>query len=165
VLALSFLIQGGFIAVSAILVKRGTSSGSPPSEGDPSISTIPANPGFPWIDLVPIGLLSFQAAGKVIASRILEYTGLPCVVLTTLYSDLISDPGLFTAGLYSNVQRNRRAGGAALYFVGAVVGGVAASTPMGFSGGLWMAAVMHFVIMGFWMSWWAENDTNSSDEE
>lgn len=116
------------------------------------------------MDLVPIGLLSFQAAGKVIASRMLQFNGMPCVVLTTLYSDLISDPGLFTAGLFSNVQRNRRAGGAISYFVGAVIGGVAAGHAIGFSGGLWVAAIIHIIISIVWMLWWSEADEEGDEE-
>lgn len=94
----------------------------------------------------------------------LEYNALPVVVLTTLYSDLISDPSLFSAGLFSNVQRNRRVGGVAFYFAGAVLGGVAASKAIGFSGGLIIAAVLQIAMAGAWLLW-REDPEKDDDEE
>ncbi len=163
VLATSFLVQGALILVSAELVSGGHSSGSPGSGGRLLLLGLPADPGFPWADLLPIGLLSFQSAGKVITSRMLEYNGMPCVVLTTLFSDLISDPGLFTAGLTSNAPRNRRAGGAIFYFGGAVVGGACASHPFGFSGGLYVAGGIHILLAVTWLLWRAEPEDKSSE--
>jgi len=165
VLATSFSLQAVFILVAAFMVQRGSSSESPPGDRHPSLSTsiIPSDPGFPWADLIPIGLLSFQAAGKVVASRMLEYNALPCVVLTTLYTDLVSDPGFFSAGLWGNVQRNRRAGGAVAYFVGAVVGGAAAAHEIGFSGALWLAAGVHLGIVGAWMGWTGDEGEGEGD--
>ena len=150
------------IAMSAYLVQTGRSSDSPHSKGEELIP-IPAHPGFPWTDLIPIGLLSFQAAGKVVASRVLEYNGLPCVVLTSLYTDLMSDPGLFTAGLTSNVQRNRRVGGAVFYFIGAVLGGFAAGSDIGFSGALWIAAILQFIVAAAWMLWPVAEDEDEDE--
>ena len=166
VLSLSFLLQAVFIAVAAVLVKRGHSSGSPAGGGkvvyvvngdlNVGVSAVPEDPGFPWTDLIPIALLSFQASGKVVASRVTSQTGLPVVVLTTLYNDLISDPALFSAGLMGNVQRNRRAGGLVFYFCGAVVGGVTASRSLGFSGGLAVAFVIQFCVAIAWAVWFEE---------
>ena len=162
VLVVSFSVQAVCILISAILVQGGSSSESP--GGDRAFVTVlPSDPGFPWADLIPIGLLSFQAAGKVIASRMLEYNALPCVVLTTLYTDLISDPSFFSAGLFGNVQRNRRAGGAICYFAGAVVGGAAAAHQVGFTGALWLATGMHFGVVAAWLLWRA--DEGKEDEE
>ncbi|KAK3697798.1 hypothetical protein LTR37_017263 [Vermiconidia calcicola] len=163
VMTASFALQTIFVIVPAILVQRGSSSESPPGDNEPSSLMLPADPGFPWADLIPIGLLSFQAAGKVMASRILQYNAMPCVVLTTLYTDLVTDPGLLSAGLYANPQRNRRAGGVVFYFIGAVIGGVAASKPIGFSGGLWIASVIQGVIAMSWLAW--REDTAEGDEE
>ena len=163
VLALSFILQAILILVSAYLVHIGRSSDSPPTERKPHFLRLPEDPGFPWFDLIPIGLLSFQAAGKVVASRALQYDDLPCVVLTTLYTDLISDPGLLSAGLFSNVQRNRKAGGVAFYFAGAVVGGIAARNSIRFSGALWIAAGIQLSMAALWMIWRAEGE--DFDEE
>lgn len=138
---------------------RGHSSGAPTSHNDPTleIAASTADPGFPWTDLIPIALLAFQAAAKVIASRVLQQGGLPCIVLTTLYTDLISDPNFFSAGLFGNAQRNRRFGGAAFYFIGAVLGGVAAaSNSFGFSGALFVAAGIQMLTAVTWLLWRAE---------
>lgn len=108
------------------------------------------------MDLVPIGLLSFQSAGKVIASRIFKRNGLPTTVLTTLYSDLMSDPKTFTAGLFDNQQRNGRLAGLAFYFGGAVAGGAFAKSVWGFSGLLWTVAGVKTIIVIAWLLWRAE---------
>ena len=165
VLAVSFTFQAALILISGVLVQRGQSSGSPVAQSEPSLLTIPADPSFPWADLVPIGLLSFQSAMKVISSRVLEYTALPVVVLTTLYSDLISDPSLFSAGLISNVQRNRRAGGVVFYFAGAMIGGVASSRAIGFSGGLFIAALIQIATAAAWLLWRGESEKKDDEED
>jgi hypothetical protein len=156
VLAASFALQAIFIVIAGVLVYRGNSSGFPGSELTPSrTTTLSADPGFPWTDLIPISLLAFQAAGKIIASRVLGLGGLPSIVLTALFADLVSDPSFFSAGLLGNAQRNRRLGGATFYFVGAVVGGVAAkySEKVGFSGGLFIAAGFQMATVAAWLMW------------
>lgn len=107
---------------------------------------------FPW-DLLPIALLSFQAAGKVVASRVLEHTQLPTIVISVLYTDLVSDPSFFSGGLFGNGPRNRRLGGVLFYFAGAVLGGVFASSRFGFAGALWVAAVVKGGIVLGWFGW------------
>ena len=159
------------ITIAGVLVYRGHSSGAPGSSSIASLSaeddvaSLPADPGFPWTDLIPIALLAFQAAAKVIASRVLECGGLPCIVLTTLYADLVSDPSFFSAGLFGNSQRNRRLGSAMIYFVGAMIGGVAASQSIGFSGALYIAATLQFAIAIAWLFWRVEQKSGSDDEE
>ena len=136
---------------------RTHASGAPDSQSE-------ADPGFPWIDLVPIALLAFQAAAKVIASRVLEYGGLPCVVLTSLYADLVSDPSFFSAGLFGNAPRNRKISGALVYFVGAVLGGVAAATAIGFLGGLYIAAGLQLATAIAWLFWRADEPEDEDEE-
>lgn len=152
------------IAISAHMVQLGHSSGSPVKK--PSITGgFPADPGFPWLDLIPISLLSFQAAGKVVASRMLQYNALPTVVLTTLYNDLASDPGFFTGGLMGNVGRNRRIGGLFFYFGGAVAGGAFARGSPGFSGLLWTAAAIKTAIVFAWLLWREEAEQKEGEED
>lgn len=151
VLASSFLLQTVFTAAAALVVTLGQASDSPAKK--PSVTTSPADPGFPWTDLIPIALLSFQAAGKVVASRVLQYNALPTVVLTTLYNDLMSDPGLLTAGLLDNVQRNRRVGGLVFYIIGAVSGGALARSTLGLSGLLWIASAIKLAVVIAWLLW------------
>jgi hypothetical protein len=124
---------------------------------------VPQDIGFPSMDLVPIGLLSFQAAGKVVASRVLGYNALPAVVLTTLYNDLASDPALLTAGLMGNVQRNRRMGGLLSYICGALLGGTFASGSLGFAGALYFTAGIKFLVVMGWLVW--RDEGKDVDEE
>jgi hypothetical protein len=164
VLAASFGFQMLVTAIAAILVHSGSSSESPVRPGEPSAqSGIPRDIGFPTMDLVSIGLLSFQAAGKVVASRVLGYNALPSVVLTTLYNDLAADPALFTAGLMGNVQRNRRFGGLVFYIFGALIGGVFARSSLGFAGALWFTAGIKVLIVIGWLLW--REDGKDFDEE
>lgn len=158
---MSFAVQAAFIAISAHMVARGFTSDSPAKK--PSLLGLPSDPGFPWADLIPISLLSFQAAGKVVASRALQYNALPTVVLTTLYNDLMSDPGLLTSGLLDNVQRNRRLGGLIFYFGGAVAGGAFSRSSLGFSGLLWTAAAVKLVIVLSWLVW--REDAGKEEDE
>lgn len=154
VLAASFFFQMLVTSIAAILVHSGSSSESPARPGEPSAqSGIPRDLGFPTMDLVSIGMLSFQAAGKVVASRVLGFNALPTVVLTTLYNDLASDPTLFTAGLMGNVQRNRRFGGLLFYIFGALAGGAFARSSVGFTGALWFTAGLKVLIVIAWLMW------------
>ena len=187
VLAASSLFQALLIALSALLVKLEKSSGSPVGGGKGEAGGgsdnhrllfagtaaaaaaalgLPADPGFPWLDLVPIALLSFQASGKVVASRMTGHIGLPVVVLTTLYNDLIADPSLFSfsLGLAGNLQRNRKFGGLLLYFVGAGVGGWAARSPIGFSGGLGVAGAVQVLVAVAWGIWVGEKEEEGNDD-
>lgn len=108
---------------------------------------------FPFLDLLPIGLLAFQSAGQVVASRILKYNAMPTVVLTTLYTDLMMDSHLLTAGLFEDPQRNRRAASAVALFVGAVIGGVIAKSWLGFAGALWIGAFIKGLMALAWLLW------------
>ena len=169
VLAASFTFQMLVTATAAALISRGHASESPAKPGEPSSASassfagVPADIGFPTMDLVSIGLLSFQAAGKVVASRVLGLSPLPAVVLTTLYNDLASDPALFTAGLMGNVQRNRRFGGLVMYVLGALVGGAFARSSVGLAGALWFTAGIKVFIVGAWLVWKEEGKEEEGD--
>ena len=161
VLAASFTLQMLLTMVAAVLVSNGKASESPVKDpGVVPLGGIPADIGFPSSDLIPIGVLSFQAAGKVIASRMLGLNALPAVVLTTLYNDLMSDPGLLTAGLMGNVQRNRRGLAIVMYFGGAVIGGACARSTLGFAGALWISAALTGCIVLAWLLWNEERKEN-----
>lgn len=152
--------------IAATMVSNGKSSESPVKDPGSThiLAGIPADIGFPSADLIPIGVLSFQAAGKVLASRMLGQNALPAVVLTTLYNDLMADPGLLSAGLMSNVQRNRRAVAIVMYFGGAVVGGACAKSTLGFAGLLWLSAGMTACIVVAWLLWHGERKENDDSE-
>ena len=104
----------------------------------------------------PIALIAFQAAGQAVTSRVLQYNGLTSVVLTSIYCDLFSDPGL-VAGLQANPERNRRAAAPVLLLLGAVLGGVWAHSSVGLAGALWTAAALKTLVVCAWMLWAADS--------
>ena len=128
-----------------------------------------------WKSEIPIALLSFQSAGQIIGSRVLNLSEIPSVVLTSMLCDLASDPQL-VGGWKSNIKRNRRALAFAMILVGAVAAGFIREgsprpgawprTPGGrgagafFSEGsgkmqvvLWIAGALKVLITGAWMLW------------
>ncbi|KAM0688827.1 hypothetical protein Q7P36_010902 [Cladosporium allicinum] len=103
----------------------------------------------------PIALIAFQAAGQAVTSRVLQYNGLTSVVLTSIYCDLFSDPGL-VAGLQANPERNRRAAAPVLLLLGAVLGGVWAHSSVGLAGALWTAVALKTLVVCAWVMWAAD---------
>jgi hypothetical protein len=82
-----------------------------------------------------------------------------------LYSDLFSDAGLWTAGLFSDKKRNQRFAGAVVYFVGATVGGGFARSRVGFEGALWVVGGCNLIIVAAWGAWWAVERREEEDGE
>ena len=154
VLIASFGLQCAMIITAAALVTTGVVSSKRQSlaEKDRQQNS-KIDSTFPFLDLLPIGLLAFQSAGQVVASRVLKYTAMPTVVLTTLYTDLMMDTHLLTAGLFEDPQRNRRAASAIMLFVGAVIGGVIAKSWLGFAGALWIGAFLKALMVLAWLLW------------
>jgi uncharacterized membrane protein YoaK (UPF0700 family) len=137
VVVTSFATQMCFIIAAAIMVTLGSTEG----------------PGTHWHVVVPLALLAFQSSGQAVASRVLQYNGLPSVVLTSTYCDLFSDPKLFTVGLTENPERNRRAVAPILLLAGACSGGLFAKSPIGLAGALWTAVGLKACIVCAWMVW------------
>ncbi|KAL4946108.1 hypothetical protein BDV06DRAFT_218631 [Aspergillus oleicola] len=140
-LVLSFGVQTAAIFVAAMLVQLGV------------VDPKPEDPRAPiqWMQVLPISLLAFQAAGQIVASRVLEFDELPTVVLTTLLCDLLVDPNL-GAALKDNPKRNRRIGGFLALFLGAMTaGGLSKVTDMAAS--LWFAMGIKLVITVSWFVW------------
>ncbi|KAL4923499.1 YoaK family protein [Aspergillus undulatus] len=143
-LILSFGVQTAAIFVAAMLVQLGV------------VDPKPEDPRAPiqWMQVLPISLLAFQAAGQIVASRVLEFDELPTVVLTTLLCDLLVDPNL-GAALKDNPKRNRRVGGFLALFLGAMTaGGLSKVTEMAAS--LWFAMGIKLVITVSWFVWKGE---------
>ena len=164
VLAMSFGLQTLLVVFAALMVSHAFSAGSPVKHPSSGTAVLPADPGFRWGDLITVALLSFGAAGKIVASRVLNYNALPTVVLTTLMNDLMSDPSLFTAGLWDNIQRNRRLASLVLYFGGAASGGAVIRSTLGFSGLLWIAAGIKFCIAIAWLLWREDREDTENEE-
>ncbi|KAL4975215.1 hypothetical protein BDW66DRAFT_160681 [Aspergillus desertorum] len=143
-LVLSFGVQTICILVAALLVQLG------------AVDPRPEDPRAPiqWMQVLPISLLAFQAAGQITASRILKFDELPTVVLTTLLCDLLVDPDL-SAPLKANGKRNRRIGGFLALFLGAMTaGGLSKVTEMAAS--LWFAMGIKLIITVSWFVWKGE---------
>ncbi|KAI3399727.1 hypothetical protein diail_5794 [Diaporthe ilicicola] len=84
-LALGFLVQATCVCIAAALAEAGAvNQRQEQGEGQHT----------DWREMAPIALLSFQAAGQIVASRVLGVNELPTVVITSLMCDLMSDPKL-----------------------------------------------------------------------
>jgi len=109
----SFAAQAFLCFISAILVETGV---VPLNAQD----LLPDN----LIVLVPIAFLSIQAGGQTVVSRVLGFSELPTVVLTSTYCDLGFDPEVLTAAPSDNHKRNRRLAAVILLLGGAILGGL-----------------------------------------
>jgi len=110
-----------------------------------------------WI-AIPLALIAFQAGGQAYTSRVLQYSGLTSVVLTSIYCDLFSDQRLFKSGLSENPERNRRAAAPVLVLIGAVMGGLWAHSEIGLAGALWTALLLKVGITITWALWKEEKE-------
>lgn len=117
---------------------------------DGDLGTIPSD--IVWISEIPIALLSFQSAGQIIGSRMLNLAEIPSVVLTSMLCDLSSDPKL-TAPLKDNIKRNRRALAFTSILIGAVAGGFISEGTGQMQVALWITGGMKILITFAWMLW------------
>ncbi|KAJ5102544.1 hypothetical protein N7532_003073 [Penicillium argentinense] len=118
------------------------------------VSPKPEDPRAPieWIQILPITLLAFQAAGQICASRLLAFDEIPTVVLTTLLCDLLVDTKLYTRPWSANPKRNRRIAAFLALFSGAMTaGGLSKSCSMASS--LWLAVALKGAITVSWFVW------------
>jgi uncharacterized membrane protein YoaK (UPF0700 family) len=143
-LAISFLIQSILIIIATSIIQS--------SAVDGSISTITASPFHDWKSLIPIILLSFQSAGQLVGSRVLDFSEIPTVVVTNMLCDLASDPNLF-GPLTTNAKRNRRVGAFGAILVGAVAGGWISKATGEIQTALWIAAGVKGGIACSWIVW------------
>ncbi|KAL2274466.1 hypothetical protein FJTKL_03215 [Diaporthe vaccinii] len=105
--------------------------------------------------MAPIALLSFQAAGQIVASRVLGVNETPTVVITSLMCDLMSGPRLLARPVFTGSRkRNNRVGGFVLTLVGSIIGGgwmlkaTRQVQPV-----LWLVFAIKFVISIGWVVW------------
>jgi len=101
----SFSLQTALMIIPAILVTLNLVSNQPFVPGSFSSGSSNNNSGSGtltnFLDLCPVALLSFQAAGQTTLSRLLAVLDMPTIVLSALYFD-------FTADLYSLRQAWRK---------------------------------------------------------
>jgi uncharacterized membrane protein YoaK (UPF0700 family) len=109
-----------------------------------------------WEVLLPLAMVAIGSSGQAVSSRALEKNSLTSVVLTSIYCDLFSDPGLLS--LLGNPTRNQRATAPICVLIGAVGGGFWAHSSFGLPGALWTAAVIKLFIVLAWMVWKPKSD-------
>lgn len=113
-LALGFLLQAICVCIAAALVQAGAVA-QRQQVGAAHVD---------WRELAPIALLSFQAAGQIVASRVLGVGEVPTVVVTSLLCDLMSDPLLASRPLLrGRRKRNNRIAAFVLTLLGSIIGG------------------------------------------
>jgi uncharacterized membrane protein YoaK (UPF0700 family) len=104
------------------------------------------------VQILPISLLAFQAAGQICASRLLAFEEIPTVVLTTLLCDLVVDTKLYVRPWSANPKRNRRIAAFLALFLGAMTaGGLPRTTSIASS--LWLAVALKGTITLSWLVW------------
>jgi uncharacterized membrane protein YoaK (UPF0700 family) len=143
-LAASFFLQTILIITAAALVQGGIVPGIISDEKEP------------FITVVPLPMLSFQAGMQSVTARQLGINEIPTTVLTSVYCDLGNDDKLFVR-LTDNWKRNRRFAAVVWLILGAIIGGWLSRTSGGMPAALWMAAGVKFCLTIAWLIWKSEN--------
>lgn len=155
-LALSFALQALLVVAAAILAQTSAVPAFAQARLPPTIDDAAEHLRFERendaVTLAPLALLAFGFGGQIVASRVLGFTEVPTNVLTSLYCDLLSDPGLVKA-VGKNEKRDRRVVAIVMMLGGGVVGGWMQRTGAGMSGALWLAAGIKLVLAGAWLGW------------
>lgn len=117
-----------------------------------------------YLDLLPIVILAFEAAGQVCLSRVLSLIELPTIVLSTLYHDWTADllctrqiwrqsSGVKEFVFVYGRRQNKRLASILALFLGAFVGGEMFKSKIGMAGGLWLAAALKAGIIFAFSLW------------
>lgn len=140
-LVLSASVQAILTIISAILV---------------TVGIVPINAGQLLPDnlivILPICLLSLQSAGQMVMSRLMGFSELTTVVLTSAYCDLMCDEKVLTAAPTRNVKRNRRIGSMIIMITGAIAGGYV-TLDGDIHQALWIAGGLKVAVVIIWASW------------
>ncbi|RAH50936.1 YoaK family protein [Aspergillus brunneoviolaceus CBS 621.78] len=151
-LALSFALQTACIAAAATI----TSVYRPAKSED----------RLEWTVAVPLALVALQSSGQAVASRVLGFSALTSVVLTSIYCDLFSGPVLHRFG-WVQVVRNpdewRRVGAVVGLLLGVVIGAAWARSEAGLEGALWTAVGLKGLITVTWL-WWRGEKVGGLEE-
>ncbi|KKZ68499.1 hypothetical protein EMCG_05858 [[Emmonsia] crescens] len=105
-----------------------------------------------FLKLIPLSLIAFQCAGQMAASRLLSFPEIPTTVLTSLYYDLVAEPGILRP-LGRNKRRNRRITSIIGVIGGSVIGGWLSKSTGRISPALWITAASKFAISAIWLFW------------
>ncbi|OJK01215.1 hypothetical protein ASPACDRAFT_115807 [Aspergillus aculeatus ATCC 16872] len=156
-LALSFALQTACIAAAATITSVYRSpDGGGKKEGP-----------LEWTVAVPLALVALQSSGQAVASRVLGFSALTSVVLTSIYCDLFSGPVLQRFS-WVQVVRNpdewRRLGAVVGLLLGVVMGAAWARSEAGLEGALWTAVGLKGLITVTWL-WWRGEKVGGGLEE
>lgn len=172
IFVLSFTVQTILILVAAALVTSGVVSTYPFIPGTFSSGSHRTSGGRNWLDVIPIIILSFEAAGQVCLSRVLSLIELPTIVLSTLYHDYVADTLTYrqlwrqssSISDFIFVQgrrQNKRLASIIALFIGGVVGGEMYKSKAGMAGALWLAGAIKgtiTIVFAFWRKQKNEED-------
>lgn len=136
-LSLSFAVQTVCLAIAATIVTIHNQPGNQTTK----------DAGISWKVALPMALVAFQSSGQAVTSRVLQYRSLTSVVLTSIYCDLFSYPGL------SDPDEWRRLGAVVGFLLGTCLGGLWAKSEVGLSGALWTAVGGKGMMSVAWL-WW-----------
>ncbi|KAG0635598.1 hypothetical protein HOY80DRAFT_981462 [Tuber brumale] len=95
----SFILQAAAVFLAAGLVQGGAIPGSKPHAQ--------VNGEVDFWELLPLAFLAMQFGAQIATSRLLGIGEIPTTVLTSVYTDLVTDPLVLRGG---NIKRNRRFG-------------------------------------------------------
>lgn len=143
-LSASFLIQSLFILIATAIIEAGVINGAVPN--------LTGHNDIDWKSEIPIALLSFQSAGQMVGSRILNLNEIPTVVVTSLLCDFASDP-LIASPLQANARRNRRVLAFFGILCGAVAGGWISKATGEIQTVLWIAGGIKLLVAIAWTMW------------
>ncbi|KAH8696406.1 DUF1275 domain protein [Talaromyces proteolyticus] len=142
-LTVSFAIQAIFVLVAAAILQ---------SDAIPHSLTYQPTSGPLFLELIPLAILAFQFGGQISASRGMGFNELPTVVLTSVYFDIASDPGL-TDNITKNVKRNRRISSVVAIVVGAIIAGWLCRSKAEMQSALWIAGFIKVCMSVAWVFW------------
>lgn len=146
-LVASFFFQTACVVAAAATIQSGiVDNASLPNRPTDDID---------WNELIPVALLSFQAAGQIVSSRTLGVSEIPTVVITSLLCDLLSDKGLL-APILENPKRNKRIGAFVLTLAGGICGGWIYKATSTVQVALWVVAGTKLAITAAWLCWTPE---------
>lgn len=140
----SFFFQTVCVLVSAAIIEAGVIDGTYPSRHPPGFVDLR--------ELIPVALLSFQAAGQIVNSRALGVSEVPTVVITSLLCDTLCDPKIL-ARWQDNPKRNKRICAFLLTFVGAIVGGWVSKGSSAVMPSLWLVFGLKALVTISWLGW------------
>jgi uncharacterized membrane protein YoaK (UPF0700 family) len=181
IFSLSFALQTILTTISASLVTANLVSDLPFISGVFSSGSDPtAHPTIReklnYLDLCPIALLAFSAAGQVTLSRVMGLLELPTIVLSALYHDFVADlynirstwkSRSSAADFFLQTQRRqaKRLFSIIALFVGGIVGGEMYKSTLGMAGALWLAAGLKLAIAVSFSLWWKDPELEADSDE